>query len=117
MKAKHDILIVHDVPPGYTTFRVLNTADNNVGFLRWLTKDTDHLDVDEVSIAVKEHDVDYVYQPLVYNGLRIAWPDGGEIHVPAEKMRGWFAALDAKLRKSLVRSDFIARRPEVKPKP
>ena len=94
MKAKHDILIVHDVPPGYTTFRVLNTADNNVGFLRWLTKDTDHLDVDEVSIAVKERDADSVYQPLVYNSLRIAWPDGGEIHVLEEKMKPLFDEIE-----------------------
>jgi hypothetical protein len=61
-----------DVEPGYTTFRVLNLADDNVGFLRWLTEDTNHLDVDELSVALKDDDADYVYQPLVYNGLRVA---------------------------------------------
>ena len=54
---------------------------------------------DWTAIAVKGDgrdgdDVDYAYQPLVYKGLRIAWPNGHQLQMPDEDMRAIVAAIN-----------------------
>jgi len=83
-------ILIDDVPPRYVTFWALKSDE--VGFLRWLAKGAmpviEAVHVDELSVSVRNHDADYIYQQLLLNGLVIEFPDGTQIQCPGGRTIG-----------------------------